>query len=77
MPKYSFDLILRVSEFEARSDEHATELLNGYLDRLSEVKDEIIQWPEVDWTMYSDRKPEVEVDELDKVDVIEYPESTS
>lgn len=69
MAKYSFDLILRVSEFEAENDEHATELLNGYLDRLSEVKDEVIQWPEVDWTMYSDR--------IDNVDVIEYPESTS
>jgi uncharacterized protein (UPF0212 family) len=69
MRKYAFELTLKITEFEAESDEHATELLNGYLDRLAEVEDEIIQWTEVDWTMYSD--------ELDNVDVIEYSEPTS
>lgn len=69
MPKYSFDLVLKVSEFEADSEEQALEMLNGYLDRVAEVEDEVIQWPEVDWTMYSN--------ELDNVGVIEYPESTS
>jgi hypothetical protein len=70
MRKYAFELTLKITEFEAESDEHATELLNGYLDRLAEVEDEIIQWTEVDWTMYA-------TDGLDNVDVIEYPESTS
>jgi hypothetical protein len=69
MPKYSFDVILRVSPFEAENEEQAVEFLNNHLDQLCEVKNEIVQWPDVDWTMYSD--------ELDNVEVIEYPESTS
>jgi hypothetical protein len=45
MPKYSFDVILRVSPFEAENEEQAVEFLNNHLDQLCEVKNEIVQWP--------------------------------
>lgn len=48
--KFAFDITLHVNEFEAASIEEAEEMLNGYIDRLAQVEDALIQWDSLDLT---------------------------
>lgn len=52
--KFAFSLILRIEEFEANDADHAKQMLNEYIDRLAEVKDDFIKWGECDWQAYQD-----------------------
>lgn len=48
--KFAFDLVLHINEFEAASIEEAEKILNGYIDRLAQVEDAVIQWDSLDLT---------------------------
>jgi hypothetical protein len=52
--KFAFSLILRIEDFEANDADHAEQMLNEYIDRLAEVKDDFIKWGSCDWQSYQD-----------------------
>lgn len=48
MPKFAFNVILEVNEFEADTPDEAQQLIDNYIDRLAEVVDNKIQWESCD-----------------------------
>lgn len=48
---YIAELTLHIQPFKAVDDEDVQNKLNAYIDRLAEVQDEILAWPEVSWNI--------------------------
>ena len=49
--KFYANIILEVNEFEANSEEHAEQIVNAYIDSLSQTKDLSLTWDVCDWNI--------------------------
>ena len=50
-PYYSTDLSISIGRIEAKSKEHAEEILNQFIDQIGMVMADVLSWDECDWTI--------------------------